>query len=50
MNARMRGDIISFSAGSVDYAGRVSGNTITGKVGGSGNAWTATRGGKPAAK
>ena len=50
MNARMRGDIISFSAGSVDYAGRVAGNTITGKVGGSGNAWTATRGGKPAAK
>ena len=49
-NGRMRGDIISFSANNVEYAGRVSGGTITGKLGGSGAAWTATRGGKPAAK
>ena len=49
-NARMRGDVISFTANNIEYAGRVSGNTITGKLGGSGAPWTATRGGKPAAK
>jgi hypothetical protein len=49
-NGRMRGDLISFSANNVEYAGRVSGGTMTGKLGGSGAAWTATRGGKPAAK
>ncbi len=49
-NGRMRGDIISFTANNVEYAGRVSGDTMTGRLGGSGNAWTATRGGKPAAK
>jgi len=49
-NGRMRGDLISFSANNVEYAGRVSGSTMTGKLGGSGAAWTATRGGKPAAK
>jgi precorrin-6B methylase 2 len=49
-NGRMRGDIISFTASNVDYAGRVTGNTISGKMGGSGGSWTATRGGKPAAK
>jgi precorrin-6B methylase 2 len=49
-NGRMRGDVISFSAGNVEYAGRVSGDSMTGKLGGSGGTWTATRGGKPAAK
>ena len=49
-NGRMRGDLISFSANNIEYAGRVSGSTITGKLGGSGATWTATRGGKPAAK
>ena len=50
LNGRMRGDLISFSANNVEYAGRVSGSTITGKLGGSGAAWAASRGGKPAAK
>ena len=50
-SGRMRGDVISFNAGGVDYAGRVNGNTMTGKLGGaSGGTWTATRGGKPAAQ
>ncbi len=48
---RMRGDIISFNVGGIDYAGRVSGNTMSGTIGGAGGGtWTATRGGKPAGK
>jgi precorrin-6B methylase 2 len=49
-NGRMRGDVISFTAGNVEYAGRVAGDTMTGKIGGSGGGWTATRGGKTATK
>ena len=41
---KLRGDQISFSAGSAQYAGTVSGNTITGTVASSGTsrAWSAT--------
>ncbi len=50
-DGRMRGEFIHFSAGGVDYAGRVSGNSMSGTIGGAGGGtWTATRGGKPAAK
>jgi len=50
-DGRMRGDVIHFNAGGTDYAGRVTGNTMSGTIGGaSGGTWTATRGGKPAAK
>jgi precorrin-6B methylase 2 len=49
-NGRLRGDIIHFTINNVEYAGRVSGDTMTGRLGGSGEPWTATRGGKPAAK
>src|SRR6185295_17355135 len=43
-NGRLRGDEISFSAGGVDYAGRVNGDTMSGNVkGAAGGAWTATR-------
>jgi hypothetical protein len=47
-NGRMRGDVITFSAGGVDYTGRVNGTTMSGKTGS--GSWTATRGGKPAAR
>lgn len=42
---KLRGDQISFSAGGVQYAGAVNGNTITGTVttGGASRAWSATR-------
>jgi precorrin-6B methylase 2 len=43
-NGRLRGDQITFSAGSTQYTGRVNGNTITGTVS-SGGSWNATRGG-----
>jgi len=47
-NGKMNGDQISFTAGSVEYTGRVSGNTIQGTVkGGSAANWRATRGAKP---
>ena len=50
-DARMRGEFIHFNAGGVDYAGRVNGNSMSGTIGGAaGGTWTATRGGKPAAK
>ena len=50
-DGRMRGEFIHFNAGGVDYAGRVNGNTMSGTIGGAaGGTWTATRGGKPAAK
>ena len=50
-DARMRGEFIHFNAGGVDYAGRVNGNSMSGTIGGAGGGtWTATRGGKPAAK
>jgi SAM-dependent methyltransferase len=44
-DGRLRGDQISFSAGGVEYSGRVNGNTIEGTLKGGGN-WTATRAGK----
>lgn len=42
---RLRGDQISFRAGSAQYTGRVSGNTIEGTVksGSGASSWTATR-------
>ena len=44
-NGRLRGDVLSFSAGGANYTGRVNGNTIEGNVTASGNTtkWTATR-------
>jgi precorrin-6B methylase 2 len=44
-DARLRGDQIRFSAGGVEYAGRVNGNTMEGTLKGGGN-WSATRSGK----
>ena len=41
-DARMRGDEIAFSVGSVKYTGRVTGKTMAGKRS-DGQAWTATR-------
>jgi hypothetical protein len=40
-DARMRGDEITFTAGSVTYTGRVSGNRMSGTA--AGKPWTATR-------
>ncbi len=48
-NGRMRGDVITFTAGGTEYTGRVSGNTMRGTTR-SGAAFTATRTGKPAGK
>jgi precorrin-6B methylase 2 len=48
-NGRMRGDMISFTAGGAEYSGRVTGNSMSGTIKG-GAAFTATRGGKPPAK
>ena len=46
-NASLRGDQISFAAGSAQYTGRVNGNTIEGSVKGSSpGSWSATRAGK----
>jgi hypothetical protein len=47
-NGKLRGDQISFTAGSAQYAGRVNGNAIAGTVtsNGSSNSWTATRSGQ----
>lgn len=44
-NGRLRGDMLSFTAGSANYTGRVNGNTIEGNVATGGNTakWTATR-------
>jgi SAM-dependent methyltransferase len=42
IDGRMRGDEITFSAGSAKYTGRVTGKTMTGKRS-DGQAWTATR-------
>jgi precorrin-6B methylase 2 len=44
-NARMNGDQISFSAGGVQYTGRVNGNTMECTTKG-GTKWSATRAGK----
>ena len=44
-NARMNGDQISFSAGGVQYTGRINGNTMEGTTKG-GTKWSATRAGK----
>lgn len=41
---RLRGDEITFTAGTAKYTGKVDGSTIKGSVtGGSGGSWTATR-------
>jgi SAM-dependent methyltransferase len=46
-DGRLRGDQITFTAGGVQYTGRVDGNTIEGTVkGGSNSTWSATRVGK----
>lgn len=43
-NARMRGSDITFTAGGVQYSGRVNGNAIQGTAtGGAGSSWTATK-------
>lgn len=43
-NGRLRGDQITFTAGGVEYVGRVYGDVIKGEVKGSGKgAWSATR-------
>ena len=43
-NGRLRGDQIAFTAGGVDYTGRVIGDTIEGNIKGRATgAWTATR-------
>jgi precorrin-6B methylase 2 len=44
-NAKLRADLLSFSAGGATYAGRVTGNTIEGTVttGGTSAKWSATR-------
>ncbi len=44
-NGRLRGDEITFTAGSSQYTGRVTGDTIQGQVTGPGaeRAWRATR-------
>jgi precorrin-6B methylase 2 len=43
-NGRLRGDQISFTAGNVQYTGRVAGNAIEGTLsGGSTGSWRATR-------
>jgi SAM-dependent methyltransferase len=44
-NAQLRADELSFSAGTIDYTARVSGNTMQGHAtGGMHGAWSATRG------
>jgi hypothetical protein len=43
-NAKMLGDQITFTAGGVQYTGRVNGNVINGNAGG--RKWSATRAGK----
>ena len=44
-NGKLRGDQITFTAGGVEYAGKVSGDRIEGTVAADGKrqAWTATR-------
>lgn len=44
-NARLRGDLISFTAGGVQYSGRISGNSMEGSIksGGADGKWRATR-------
>jgi hypothetical protein len=44
-NGRLRGDTITFNAGSAAYSGHVSGNTMEGTVTNAGNTskWSATR-------
>jgi hypothetical protein len=43
-DGRLRGDQITFTAGGVQYTGRVNGNTIEGTAkGGSNGNWSATR-------
>jgi SAM-dependent methyltransferase len=46
-NGKLAGDAISFSVGSAQYTGKVSGNSMQGtyKSGGSSNAWSASRAG-----
>jgi hypothetical protein len=40
-NGRLRGDEISFTAGGVEYVGRVNADAISGEL--KGSAWTAVR-------
>ena len=44
-NGKLRGDMLSFSAGGANYSGRVNGNSIEGNVtmGGNTTKWNATR-------
>ena len=42
--AKMKGDEITFTVGSAKYTGKVTGNSISGRIaGGAGGSWTATR-------
>ena len=44
VSGKLRGDLITLTAGSAEYAGRVTGDTMEGNVkSGSGTSWTATR-------
>ena len=40
---RLRGDVLTFTAGGAEYRGRVTGNRIEGTTGPGGTVWTATR-------
>jgi len=42
-DAKMRGDEITFTAGTATYTGRVNGNTMQGTSGGGGGSWSATK-------
>jgi precorrin-6B methylase 2 len=44
VSGKLRGDLISFTVGNAEYAGRVTGDTMEGTVkGGSGGSWSAAR-------
>jgi SAM-dependent methyltransferase len=44
VSGKLRGDLITLTAGSAEYAGRVTGDTMEGNVkGGSGTSWSASR-------
>jgi SAM-dependent methyltransferase len=47
-SAKIKGDLLSFTAGGAQYSGRVNGNAISGvvKAGGTETPWTATRAGR----
>jgi hypothetical protein len=46
VSGKLRGDEITFMAGTTEYNGRVSGNSMQGTVGGTNGNWKATKVGK----